>query len=72
MHQLNPHALNSLLCLGGIAFAIGLMIYGHWLDHRQDRLEEAAARRARQASPQPMPLALDDQRQACSSYRQVA
>ena len=44
LHQdLNPHVVNVLLCLGGIAFSLALIGWGMWRDRRQAASEEEAA-----------------------------
>lgn len=69
LHDINPHVLNSLYCLIGIAICLGLIIWGAYCDRRQMRLEsrqeEPRASRSIHRRPRRLPS-------EAPRYRQVA
>lgn len=49
LHDLNPHVLNSLLCLVGIVFSLVLIVWGMICDHRESVTEEETATPSQEA-----------------------
>ncbi len=43
LHDLNPHVLNSLICLIGIVFSVVLIVWGMICDRRESITEEETA-----------------------------
>ncbi|MBU0608248.1 MAG: hypothetical protein KKI08_10185 [Armatimonadetes bacterium] len=74
LHDINPHVINSLLCLIGIMLCLVLIGWGMWLDRRHRAAEDELA--AAEAPRCPRPARPSACRASVSSprlgYRQVA
>jgi len=74
LHDLNPHVLNSLLCLAGIVLCLVVIGWGMISDRRQRATEEEPAAGQAPAGARPSPPASRQQHGPAPhlTYRQVA
>lgn len=74
LHDVNPHVINSLLCLIGIVSCLVLIGWGMLSDRREISSQAETDQSERQApSPRPHPRSDPDRHEAARRiYRQVA